>query len=594
MANSPLIEDSNVVSFSILSAGSEIPSTYEVMEVRIEQQINKIAEAEITLRDGSAADQKFTITDEDTFKPGTEIEIQLGYEGQNTSVYKGIVTKQIVKVNNDSGSMLQIICKDEAIKMAINRNNAVYLDMKDSDIITKITGNYSLSNAVAATEVEHKEVVQFSAVDWDFIINRAEVNGMVVYTDSGKLTVAAPDVSASPALELTFGYDIIEFDGELDATLQLSGVTSNAWDMATQATIDATAAEPTTNEQGNLSGSALSSLVDAGSTGLYASVPLAQDAIQKWADAALLKSRLSRYKGTVLFAGSALAKVNSCIKLQGMGNRFDGNAFVSGVVHLLEEGTWKTEVRIGLSEEWFSDQHPVAMADASGLLPGVKGLQTGIVQKMYEDPDNQLRVQVKIPILGANADSVWARLATFYNGNGFGAYFMPEVNDEVILGFMNDDPRFPIILGSVYSSSIAAPEMPEEKNSIKTIVTQSKLQLKFDDENKVVTVLTPGGNTLVISDEDKGITLTDQNSNQIQMNADGIVVESKSDLTLKASNKVNIQGASIAIDGEQSVDTTGGTVSVTGNQTTTISGSMSCAISSDGEMSVKGLTVMLN
>lgn len=594
MASSPLVEDSNIASFTILSGGTEIPSTYEIMEIRIEQQLNKIAEAEITIRDGSAAEEKFTIADADTFKPGVSVEIQLGYDGKESSIFKGIVTKQNIKINDSQGSMLHVVCKDKAVKMAVNRKNAVYTNVKDSDIITTITGNYSLSNDITSTTVEHKEVVQFSSVDWDFIVNRAEVNGLVVLTDSGKLTVAKPNVSASPDLELTFGYDIIEFDGELDATHQLSEVESNAWDISSQQVINATASEPTINTQGNISATDLSSAVNSGSTGLYASVPLAQDAIKSWADAALLKSRLSRFKGTLLFQGSSNAKPNTCIKLIGMGARFDGNAFVTGVVHSIEEGTWKSEVRIGLSEDWFVDKHPVSMPTASGLLPGVKGLQTGIVKKIYEDPDNQFRVQVQIPILGSDAESVWARLATFYTGNTFGAYFMPEVNDEVILGFMNDDPRFPIILGSVYSSSIAPSETPEEKNSIKTLVTQSKLQLKFDDENKVITILTPGGNTLVISDQDEGITLTDQNKNQIQMNSSGIVVESKSNLTLKADNKVDIQGTSVTINGDQSIDATGGNVSVTGNQSTKVSGSMSCAVSSDGEMSVKGLTVMLN
>ena len=107
-------------------------------------------------------------------------------------------------------------------------------------------------------------------------------------------------------------------------------------------------------------------------------------------------------------------------------------------------------------------------------------------------------------------------------------------------------------------------------------------------------MLTPGGNTLVFSDQDQGITVTDQNNNKIQLNNEGIVVDSQSDLTLKAAQEVKIQGASITVNGEESVSATGGTMSLTGNESTTIQGSAECAISSDGEMSVKGLTVMIN
>lgn len=594
MASSPIVEEANLVSFSILSAGSEIPSTYEVLEIRIEQHLNRIAEAEITLRDGNTAKQDFEITDSDTFKPGTEIEIKLGYQNQDDSVFKGLVTKQIIKIEESVGSKLQVVCKDAALKLAIVRKNAIFSKIKDSALIQQVAGDYSLSTDVTATSVEHKEIVQYYSTDWDFILNRAEINGMVVVTDSGKLVVAKPDVSASPELQVQFGYDIIEFDGEIDATYQYSGVQGNAWDMSSQSVINATASEPSVNEQGDITGSTLADVLSAGTSNLNASVPLEQDAIQAWADAALLKSRLSRFKGNITFQGSAKAKVNTTIKLIGLSSRFNGNGFITGVTHTIENGRWNTEAKIGLSAEWFAEKHPVSGPIASGLLPGVKGLQTGIVKKIYEDPDNEFRVQVEIPILGADGAAVWARLSTFYAGNSLGAYFFPEVNDEVILGFMNDDPRFPVILGSVYSSSIPAPETPDEKNSIKTLITQSQLQLKFDDENKVITILTPGGNTMVFSDQDKGITITDQNNNQIQMNDNGVTIESKSDLTIKAAQAVKISGSSIEISGDQSVKATGGTLSLTGNQTATLTGSSQCTVTSSGQTNVKGTMVNIN
>lgn len=594
MPSSPLAVDASKVSFVILSAGSEIPETCEILDIRVDQHVNKIAEAEITVRDGNPADQTFEITDSATFKPGAEIEIKLGYQGSVDTIFKGVVTKQIIKVNNDSGSQLHVICKDKALASIINRKNAIFTDMKDSAIIEKLASAYGLQTDIASTSVTHKEIVQYYASDWDFIINRSEINGLVAVTDQGKLIVAKPAVTDTPALQIQYGYDILEFDGELDAATQLAGVDGNAWDMSTQSIINASASEPTVNEQGDLTGSTLSAVLSAGNNSLNASVPITQDDIQNWANSALIKSRLSRFKGSITFQGSAKAKVNSTLKIMGMSNRFNGNAYISGVTHILDNGQWHTEARIGLSSEWFIEKHPVSSPIASGLLPGVKGLQTGIVKKIYDDPENEFRVQVEIPILGAEGEFVWARLGTFYTGNGFGAFFMPEVDDEVILGFMNDDPRFPIILGSVFSSSIPTPETPDEKNSIKTILTQSKLQLKFDEENKVITLITPGENSIVISDEDEGITLTDQNNNKIQMNASGIVIDSASNLTLKAAESVTIQGASVTVKASESLSCSGGTVSITGNQTTSIAGSAECTISSDGQMSVKGAIVGIN
>lgn len=594
MPSSPIIESAYRSSFTINSNGTEIPSSYEILSITIEQEINRIAEAEIVIRDGDASEQTFDIVDTDIFKPGTEIEVKLGYEDHNDSVFKGIVIKQLIDINDSSGARLKVICKDKILKATINRKNAIFTEMKDSAIVEQIVGTYGLSNEVTATSVEHKEMVQFDVSDWDFIISRAELNGMVVITDSGKLVMAKPVVSDTPELKIQFGYDLIEFDGEIDATFQYSAVSGNAWDMSSQNLVQANASEPSVNQQGDLTGTQLASVLSAGTNTLNASVPLAQDAVQAWADAALLKARLSRFKGTLLFRGSAKAKVNSTIQLNGLSDRFDGNAYISGVTHRVHQGKWDTEVTIGMSQEWFSEKRHVTRSVASGLLPGVQGLQTGIVKKTYEDPDNQFRVQVEIPILGTEGKSVWARLASFYTGNSIGAYFMPEVNDEVVLGFMNDDPRFPVILGSLYSSSIPSPQTPDEKNTIKTILTQSKLQLKFDDENKIISLITPAGNTVVISDKDKSITITDQNSNKIQMNNDGISLESQSDLTIKASQSVKIQGASISIEASDSLKSSGGTVSVTGNETVSISGSQQCSVSSDAQLTIKGMTVGIN
>ena len=579
MPSSPIVERANLVSFAILSAGKEIPGTYEVLSIRIEQHINRIAEAEIILRDGSPAKQTFEITDSDIFKPGANVEIKLGYHSRNDSIFQGIVTRQVIRIDSINTSKLQVICKAEAQKLAINRKNAIFQNIKDSALIEKITGSHGITADITETQVLHEEIVQYYATDWDFILNRAEINGLVVITDGGKLTAAEPAVSDSPALQVQFGYDVIEFDGEIDATHQYSEVQGNAWDMSSQRVIHASAEEPAVNEQGDITGPELADVLTAGTNNLWASVPITQDSIQVWADAALLKSRLSRFKGSVTFHGSSKAKVNATIKLMGLSNRFNGNALISGITHTVEDGQWRTEVKIGLSAEWFTEKHSVSAPAASGLLPGVKGLQTGIVRQTSEDPDNDFRVQVEIPMLGEEGLAVWARLATFYAGDSIGAYFMPEVNDEVILGFMNEDPRFPIIIGCVYSRSIPAPETPDQENSIKTLITKSNLQLKFDDKNKVITVVTPGGNTMVFSDQDKGITVTDENSNKIQMNNEGVTIESQSNLTLKATREISIQGASIKVNGKESVS---------------IDGSAGCTLSSSGETSVKGSTVMIN
>jgi Rhs element Vgr protein len=599
MASSPLVESTTVFSFSILSGGSEIPDSYEVMGLTITEKINTIAQAQITLKDGSSIDETFQVTDGTVFKPGAEIEIKLGYDSKNESIFKGIVVKQTIRVDEGNVARLQITCKDKAYALTRNREHTIFTEITDSDLITQLIQKASgVSADVSSTSVTHSEIPQSDASDWDLINVRAGNNKMIVVNRLNKVTVAEPDVSNTPELKIQFGYDMIEFDTEIDASNQISSVECSGWDMATQKMITATSSEPSVNKQGDISGKELD-VFSLGTKKLTTSGAMDQDALQSWADSELLRLRLSRFTGSVTFLGSAKAQLNTNIELAGLSDRFNGNAFISGITHSVYAGTWHTTAQIGLPAETFAEAMEVSSPSASGLIPGINGLQTGIVKKIDSDPDNQFRIQVEMPILGEHSDPVWARLSTFYvGGDETGAFFMPELEDEVILGFMNNDPRFPVILGSVYSSKMKMPETPDEENSIKTLVTKNKLQIKFDDKEKIITVLTPAGNTLTLSDKDgeQGITITDQYSNQIQTNTDGITLQDKS------SNKVEMNSdgitlnspSSITIKASQDVSISGMSVTVSGQQSATLKGSASCEVSSGGETNVKGTMVNIN
>jgi len=150
---------------------------------------------------------------------------------------------------------------------------------------------------------------------------------------------------------------------------------------------------------------------------------------------------------------------------------------------------------------------------------------------------------------------VWSRLATPSAGNNAGIFFQPEPGDEVILGFLNDDPRQPVILGSVHSSHNPSPLKPADKNPEKGIVTKGGIKILLNDENKTLTIQTSEKNTIVINEKDKIIEMKDANNNTVKLSADGITLDSGKDIIIKskggikmqASAKVEIKGAEIDI-----------------------------------------------
>jgi uncharacterized protein involved in type VI secretion and phage assembly len=230
------------------------------------------------------------------------------------------------------------------------------------------------------------------------------------------------------------------------------------------------------------------------------------------------------------------------VQLQGVGDRFNGKAFVSAVRHEIQEGSWTTDVQIGFSPQWFTEQMEVSVLPASGLVPGIQGLQVGVVTQLQDDPDGEHRILVRVPVISTQEDGIWARIATLDAGKGDGAgrgtFFLPEIGDEVILGFVNGDPRDPVVLGMLHSSGKPAPLTAADANPEKGYVSRSDMKLLFNDEKKIIRLETPAGKKILL-DEDKGVLqMEDENGNKIVMDSSGILIESAKDLTLKAGGKI--------------------------------------------------------
>jgi Rhs element Vgr protein len=269
--------------------------------------------------------------------------------------------------------------------------------------------------------------------------------------------------------------------------------------------------------------------------------------MQSWVDARLLRSRLAKIKGRIRLIGLTKIKPGDVVTLEGLGDRFNGKAFVSSVSQ--NYGTnapWYTDIQIGLSSEWLIELYDNVMEkSSSGLLPGIHGLQVGVVTAIHDDPDGEDRVQIRVPIIDPEDSGIWARVANLDAGENRGTFFRPEVEDEVIVGFINDDPRDPVILGMMNSSAKPAPITASEENNEKGIITRDKLKLLFDDDKKSVTVETPNGNTVVISDEEGSISLKDENGNEVLMDSSAISLKSGGDISIKATGDINIEGNNI-------------------------------------------------
>lgn len=591
MADSPSKNKDRVLACSVYVNGNKLKDTFSLVSASVRLTLNRIGKATLKFNAGNMDAQTFDESDDALFKPGNPIRLDAGGTDNQDTLFEGSIIGVRILTGKDFRSYMMVECRDCAYPATQGRKNRIFENKKDSDIINEVLKDYGSVDA-DATQYQHPTLVQYYCSDWDFALSRADACGLFVFADGSKIKVKKPEVSGSPVLTVTFGEDITAFDLELTANDQFTQYEAVSWSPKEQKAVKVSASSPSLNKQGDLQPKNLAS---GDSMLLQTDAPTEEKALKQWADGMALKAGLARYQGTVSFYGSAKVKPGKLIELKGLGKRFNGNLFVGSVTHTIADNEWVTEAGAGVPAINITDEPDVVSPPASGFLPGLQGLHAAVVKKLDEDPQQEYRIQVELPWLEGKIKLLWARLATMYATNGMGTYFLPEVNDEVLVGFMNADPTHPVILGSLYGAKHKPPFEYEAKNNTKAIVTREQLRIEFDEEKKVITIATPSKNTLEISDDGKSITLTDQHKNEIKMDSGGITLSSSKDIKLTAKGSITMDATSkISGTAKSDISLDGMNIKVQAKMGATIKGNATAELSASGQTTVKGAMVMIN
>lgn len=533
----------SIVTRKVFLNGTELSASVSLQQITVSKAFNKIAWARLLFIDGSVSDRDFALSNEDQFKPGTEIKVEMGYDGDVETIFEGIIICHAIKVRSSGPSQLTIEAKDKAIKLTGARESNYFIDKKDSEVIEELAGD--LQPDVEATTVTHKQLVQFEATKWDFILTRAEANSMLVLTDDNKLLVKKPATMGAPVLTATYGDNMYEFDAEMDARRQVQSIATQGWDYTQQTAEQVSSGNALFTEAGNIASDELGAVLGT-ALQMNHSGYLTQPQLQSWADAHALRNKLGKIAGRVRIIGTATVKPGDLITLDGVGDRFNGNVLVTGVLHLYD-GFWQTDIQFGWKEEWFYKKEGVMEKPAAGLLPGINGLQIGTVLSSEDtEQGGQFRVKVHMPGI-STSDGIWARMVMPDAGPERGFYFRPQENDEVVLGFLSDDPREPVILGCLHSKDANQTPFPSVTSSQQEfgIVTKEKIKISLDDTNKKLTISVPvseGQEKTIVLNDGGAMELKDENSNSIKMDASGITIQAGT------GKNVTIKGTQVLIN----------------------------------------------
>lgn len=603
-------EGMDIVTCDIRVEGNQIPKKHEILSITTDSGINKIPSATIVINDGEVSEQTFEVSNSELYLPGNAIEIQLGYKknskADNVTVFKGIIVRNSHKINNHC-SELTIDCKHPAEVMTLTKVSKIPDEKQtDSEMISDILekhreqiGQYE----VKPSQLKHAQVAQVNTTDWDFILSRLDIGGLICTFPDSKLTVIPIPTQRSQVtaknnetgetaitdLTLTYGRNILEFDGELDPRVESSMVRVETWNFRKQEIETAESADEDcekdiaeeNNQRQTEANNDKKAADEFDYTWTIASPALIEgDVAKSIARTKKLRQCLSKIKGIVKYIGTTQLLPASFVKIEGMGKRFDGKAFATNIQHEYTDGCWITTATLGWDEKLFTEQTNPGHANShTGQVSTIQGLHVGKVSDI-EDKDGEYRVRVKLPMVDKASEGVYARVATLDAGKDRGTFFRPEPDDEVVVGFMSDDPANPVILGCVHSSNLRSPLEPDKDNHKKGYISRSAIKLLFDDDRKSLMIETPGKRVLQLDDKDEAITMKDDFGNRIRMDKDGITIESAGDIVMKANKEIRATAQT--------------QLTVKGNSGAKLEGSGPVTVQSSANTIIKGSVVMIN
>ena len=278
------------------------------------------------------------------------------------------------------------------------------------------------------------------------------------------------ELSGSPVKTYNYGQDILEYESEADAENLYNSIEGVSWDSDKQEIVKISGNSSSFSQLENegVKITDLESVLSVDNSLIHGG-EISKDELTSWGNSKAVIASLSKIKGRIKVSGDSTIKVGDVISIKGVGSKFSGNVLVSAIRHEVNQSGWATHLQFGLSSNWHTDRLDIDSPPAGKLLPSVNGLQIGKVLKISGE---KYRVQVSLPVAGEDVN-VWARMIFEDAGNNRGKVFWPEKNDEVIVGFLNADPRSPVILGSLFSK-VNVPPLSQMKKIHKKELSQEK------------------------------------------------------------------------------------------------------------------------
>ncbi len=539
--------------------GADAPEDlmHNLVEATVESSLHLPDVATVVLND-----PKLLWIDHQLLAPGTPLVVSAksptGAGGSGGSGTKPIFDGEIVELEPDfrpGTHVLLVRAFNRLHRLTHGRHVRSFLNVSDGDLVKKIAAEVGLEAQVAPTSQVHQYVLQQNQTNLEFLRSRVTALGLLLYVRGRTLHCAAPSFDGTP-VELEWGKTMTEFRPRLTTLGQADGVTVRGWDPVNKREIVGRAGNghgaPQVGSPRN-GGDLVKTAFNLSSPVLITDRPVRTQA----AADLLAQAVADQIAGTYIEAegagaGDPALLAGALVHTDAVGQRFGGTYYVTAATH-----SYRADG--GYSVQFSITGHRagtlVGLLAPPPTRTAVDGLVVAIVTD-NQDPAGLGRVKVKYPFLSSDHASDWARLAAPGGGADRGWEWVPEINDEVLVGFEMGDVHFPYVLGGLWNGKDAPPKPSTQ------VVSGGKVQKRI--------IRSRTGHTVVFDDSDGGggITLEDAKGNKVALNtqSNSLAIEVQGDasiksqgsLTFEATGQIRLKGLGVGVDGG------GGTVDVKG------------------------------
>lgn len=532
-------------------------------------------------------------------KVGGKITIKVNTASSSTpnSLIEAEITA--LELEFDSGGTFTIIRGyDAAHRLFRDRRTVSYVQMTASDIAVQVAKRAGLKvGQVESTSTVFPVVSQAGQTDWEILTQLARDTGSDLTVRNGAFSFVASAPSAGSPATLKFGEELIRFRSVLTSAQQVGQVEVRGWNVAEKKALVGTA--PAKASTVDLPTVKPTDMADAFGNPTYVSTDVpyrTQNEVDQAAKALADEkaSAFAEFEGVA--RGNPDLKAGSKVNLEELGAPFEGTYTITSARHRFDPTTGYTTA---ITVTGRQDRSLLGLASGGSRSrqtpPGVVIAQVTDVN----DPEKMGRVKVKYPWLSDDYVSDWARVVCQGAGKDRGWIALPEVGDEVLIGFELQDFDRPVVLGGLYNGIDTMPPGPNDlvdggSGAInrRSLVSRAGHRIDLLDQagsNEGLRLATKDDKFLIFIDKTNTTIIVQSDGTVLIEGSKGITLDAKnSDLTMKAAsvkvnatNGVQMDGGSgaVQVKSNSSVSVEGMSVSVKGQTTAELKGGAATTIS---------------